>query len=101
MELWLDFVDAITNNEDYRAGFSMALLLVGAIWLGWALLFRLYKRWLVMRQFFEPIKKPGKVPTETGPSPAGMLLGCLWPIAIIVVVIAIGYVIWLMNPPSS
>jgi hypothetical protein len=105
MELLRDFVSeflsGITNYEDYRAGFFMGLAVAVSLWLLWMGGVSVYNRWLKMRQFFEPIKKPGKIPTETGPSPAGMLLGCLWPVAIIVVVMALWFVYSFGRVPGS
>jgi hypothetical protein len=90
MDLLSDFLDGITNNEDYRAGFMAGLVAVLVLWLvWWRLLFPSWVQWLKIRKFFEPTKTPGKMPTEAGPSPAGMMLGFLLRIAVIVLVVAI------------
>ncbi|MCC6455589.1 MAG: hypothetical protein IT328_11635 [Caldilineaceae bacterium] len=100
-DLVREFLNGISNYEDYRAGFLMGLTCAAGLLLLWLAGVSLYKRWLKMRQFFEPIKKPGKIPVETGPSPAGMLLGCLWPIAIIFVMIALWVVSRFGGIPGS
>jgi hypothetical protein len=101
MELWFDFTYLIANNEYFRAGFVSGLVLVAIIWISWGLFYRLYAQWLKIRQFFEPIKKPGRVPTETGPSPASILLGCLWRIIFALLFIAILVVLWLWLAPGG
>jgi hypothetical protein len=93
MQFWLDFVYLITNNEYFRAGFISGLVLVGLIWLIWGLFFRVYVQWLKIRQFFEPIKTPARAPTVAGPSPASMLLGCLWRIVIVLLALVVAVVL--------
>ncbi len=102
MELWLDFLYLLTNNEYFRAGFISGLVFIAVVWSIWGLFFRLHVQWLKMRQFFEPIRKPGRVPTETGPSPASILFGCLGRIVVTVLVLAIVIValLWLGNWPG-
>jgi hypothetical protein len=101
MEFWQDFVYLLTNNEVFRSGFIWGVMVVVGGWLfGRWVLFPIYAHWLEMRKFFEPTKQPGKLPTEKGPSPAGMLFGCLWPIALLVVAIALGYVFWSGGVPG-
>jgi len=99
MEWWSHFVDLLANNVYFRSGFLWGLIAVGVVWLLWGLFFRLYVQWLKMRQFFEPIKRPGRTPVETGPSPASIMLGCLWRIIVTVVVVVIGIVllIWVLG----
>jgi hypothetical protein len=63
------------------------------VWIIWGAFSWLYVQWLKMRQFFEPIRKPGRVPMETGPSPAGIMLGCLWRIFVTIVVLAMVFVV--------
>lgn len=101
MELLLDFLNLLTRDEYFRSGFVSALVLVALVWLAWTLLFRIYVHWLKMRQFFEPIKKPGKIPTEVGPSPAGMLVGCLLRITVALFVIGLGVFLWLGLTPRG
>lgn len=96
-----DYLDEIMHNVDYRLGFFLGLSCAGGLWLVWVIPVYLYKRWLVMRQFFEPIKKPGKAPTELGQSPAGMLLGCLWPIVFLAGAIALWFAYWFGGIPGS
>src|SRR4051812_28541651 len=97
---WLSrFIELLVNNIDFRLGFLWGLMVVGALWITWSLLFRLYVQWLKMRQFFEPIKKPGRVPVEAGPSPASIMLGCLWRIFVTLVGLAIVIVVllWVLH----
>lgn len=101
MQLWLDFVYLLTHNEYFRAGFISGLVLVGLIWLIWGLFFRVYVQWLKVRQFFEPIKSPARTATVAGPSPASMLLGCMWRIAIVLLVLAGGVVLLLALRPGG
>lgn len=82
------FIDGISINEDYRAGFIAGLVAAVLLWLFWLfVLFPIWVQWLKVRKFFEPTKVPGKMPTENGPSPAGMMLGFLLRIAAFVLVI--------------
>jgi hypothetical protein len=101
MELLSDFVNVITNNEDYRTGFLSGLVLIGVIWLASWLFFRIYTQWLKVRQFFEPIKTPARTPTEAGPSPARMLLGCVGRVIIAVLGIALLFLLWIGMTPSG
>ena len=95
-ELSSQFFDLLANNVYFRAGFLWALFLVALGWLLLGMLNWLYARWLLIRQFFEPIKKPGKMPVEAGSSPASILLGCLGGILgiILLVGIVIGALFW-------
>ena len=96
MDLLLDFSDLLANNEYFRSGFLWGLSFVALGSLGWWLLQGIYKQWLKVRQFFEPIKKPGKLPIETGPSPAGMSLGCLGRVlAFLLIPVLCYYLLWL------
>jgi hypothetical protein len=99
MEWWSDFAYLLTHNEYFRAGFIWALVFMAIGWLIWGLCYRIYVQWLKMRQFFEPIKKPGRVPVETGPSPANIMLGCLGRILLTIVVLAIvlAIMLWWLN----
>ena len=76
-DLWNRFGELFTTNMYFRAGFIWALIFVALVWIGWQILFYFYNRWLKILKFFQPTKTPSKLPTETGPSPAGMLLGCI------------------------
>ena len=90
MELWSDFMDILFTNEDFRYGFFWGIsLTIGVTIVGWWIFFSLHAQWLKMRQFFEPIKKPGRLPTETGPSPASMLSGCMGRVFILVAIVAL------------
>src|SRR3954452_6901586 len=99
MQWWSQFIDLLANNVYFRSGFLWGLIIVGVVWMVWELFFRLYMQWLKMRQFFEPIKRPGRVPMEAGPSPAGIMLGCLWRVFVTIVMLAIvsGILIWVLN----
>lgn len=103
MEWWSRFFDLLAHNEYFRAGFIWGLVMVGIGWAIWGLLHWLYVQWLKIRQFFEPIKKPGRVPVETGPSPANIMLGCVGRVIVTVVIIAtvIVVLLWLVNPAGS
>lgn len=103
MEWWSQFVNLLTYNEYFRAGFiwGLATMLAG---LGvWGVLHSIYVRWLKVRQFFEPIKKPGKPLVETGPSPASMMFSCLGQIFVTILVLSIGIAIlyWFMTPQGG
>ena len=77
MEIWSQFANSFTDNLDFRLGFFWGIgfaLIALAIYI---VLFGLHARWLKVRQFFEPIKKPAKPAVETGPSPASMMFGCM------------------------
>ena len=102
-EQWFRFVDLLTHNIYFRSGFFSALLAVGICFLIWRVFYGLYVHWLKIRQFFEPIKKPGKAPVETGPSPAGMLFGCMGRLLLILLVVTLffGGVIFFANQPSG
>lgn len=76
-EFWSQFYDLFSQSTHFRAGFMSALIVVFGGWVVFGLLNWLYARWLRVRQFFEPIQQPVKVPTEKGRSPAGNLIGCL------------------------
>ena len=99
MEWWSDFLYLLTNDDHFRSGFIWGLLFVAIGWAIWAAFQWLYVQWLKMRQFFEPTKKPGRTPVETGPSPASIMLGCLWRIlaTLVFVAIAIALLIWALN----
>lgn len=102
MDVWYRFLDLMFTNEYYRAGFFSALIVVAFVWIVSGLFYRLHVQWLKMRQFFEPIKKPAKAPTETGPSPASILAGCMVRIVVTALVLAVAIVglLWLMNSPG-
>ena len=76
MDVWSQFVSTFTNNVDFRLGFFWGLGFAVAAWGLFAFFFGAHARWLKVRQFFEPIKKPAKPAVETGPSPASMMFGC-------------------------
>lgn len=103
MEWWFQFIDLLTHNEYFRAGFIWGLVVVSIGWIIWELLYRLHVQWLKMRQFFEPIKRPGRVPLETGPSPANIMFGCLGRIIVTVIVVAtvILLLFWIVNPSGG
>ncbi len=103
MEWWNEFAGLMMTSEHFRAGFFLALGIVVLAWLAWGVLFRLHVQWLKIRQFFEPIKKPGKMPTETGPSPASMMLGCFGRFIFTVLLPAVVVValLWFLNSPGS
>jgi hypothetical protein len=89
MELWFDFAYLIATDEYFRSGFSAGVVLCIAAAIIWRLLFALNVQWNKIRQFFEPTKKPGKMPVELGPSPASMSLGCMGRIFITVFIIGV------------
>ena len=76
-DFWNQLVELLTTNIYFRAGFMWAWICMALLWIGWQILFYFYTKWLKILQFFQPTKTPSKLPTETGPSPAGMLLGCI------------------------
>ena len=90
----------MTYNEYFRAGFVWGLGVAGVGWLMWSSLNWLYVNWLKVRQFFEPTKRPGKVPMETGPSMASLTLGCLGRVFTLLLVLASVIVVlfWMVNP---
>jgi hypothetical protein len=100
MEWWSHFLDLLTSNVYFRAGFAWGVGVAVALWGVVIFCNNLYARWLKMRQFFEPIKKPGKAPVETGPSPASMMFGCLGQIVLTLVVLAtvVAALMWWANP---
>ena len=99
MEWWTHFLDLLTQNVYFRAGFLWGIGFILAGWVIYYLLHGAYVQWLKMRQFFEPTKKPGKPPVETGPSPASLLLGCIGRTFLIVLVLAtaIMSLVWLTS----
>jgi hypothetical protein len=103
MEWWSHFLDLLTHNDYFRAGFIWGLVFVAIGWGLWGLIYRLHVQWLKMRQFFEPTRVPGKVPVATGPSPASVMLGCLGRIVVTLVVLAtvIVLLLWFVNPPGG
>jgi hypothetical protein len=90
MELWPDFKHNLFNNSDFQYGFywGIVLIVLLELSLGW-LWIAIHNQWLRMRQFFEPIKKPGRLPTETGPSPAGIFAGCMGQFLFVALAIAL------------
>jgi hypothetical protein len=102
MEWWTHFLDLLTQNVYFRAGFLWGLVAVAIGWLIYGMLAWLYVQWLKIRQYFEPVKRPGKTPVETGPSPASITLGCMGRTMVVTVVIAtlILVAIWLTNSPG-
>lgn len=88
------FFDLFTHSAHFRAGFIWALVMVGLGWLVLTILNWLYAQWLRVRKFFEPTQQPGKMPVVAGSSPAGILLGCLG--GILVIVLPIGIVIMVL-----
>jgi hypothetical protein len=101
MVWWDDFTYLLAHNVYFQSGFFWGLGVVAAGWFAWSTLHYLYVHWLKIRKFFEPTKVPGKTPTETGPSPASMMLGCFGRIlfALLVVSAVVGY-LWIANLPG-
>jgi hypothetical protein len=100
MDFIRDFSNLLANDEYFRSGFISGIALLLVFWLLSQVYLMLTKQWLKIRQFFEPIKKPGKVPTETGPSPAGMLLGCIGRIVVTLVAFVFLFLLWWVLLPA-
>lgn len=94
MQLWLRFVDAMTNNADFRGGFVLALIFAATVWLLWAFGYYLHVQWLKIRQFFEPTKIPAKPAVTSGPSPASIMLGCMGRALLNALIIAVAILVF-------
>lgn len=95
LEGWSQFIDLLTHNAYFRAGFVWGLVVVLIGWGIWSLWYWLYVQWLKVRQFFEPTRRPGRIPVETGPSPASIMLGCLGRIVMTgIVMVGVLLVLW-------
>jgi hypothetical protein len=92
MELWDRFYDLLMQSEHFRSGFIWGVVCtVLAGWLLSSISSSVHAQWHRIRQFFEPTKKPAKIATETGPSPASALMGCL--VSLFIMVLVVGTVI--------
>lgn len=92
------FLKILSENEDFRMGYVLGFLTPAAFAGIWYVCFVIYSVWLRIRKFFEPTKKPGDMPTKPGPSPAGMLMGCLGNVILLVSIFGgIGLIIWFTN----
>jgi hypothetical protein len=102
MEWWTHFLDLLTQNVYFRAGFLWGLVVALIVWLIYVTLSWLYVEWLKIRTYFEPSKRPGKTPLETGPSPASITLGCMGRTLIVATVITAVILVsmWLTNAPG-
>jgi hypothetical protein len=90
IDLWLDLAYWIAGNDEFWAGFVAALVLLGSMQVAVWTVQALYFFWLKVRQFFEPTKKPGTLPTTPGPSPFTGLLTCAGAlIALVLLVVGI------------
>lgn len=94
MQWGIRFLDAMTNNADFRGGFFLALLVAFGVWLLWALGYYLHVQWLKIRQFFEPTKIPAKPAVTTGPSPASIMLGCMGRALLTAFIIAVAILVF-------
>lgn len=103
MTWWTQFSDLLINSVHFRAGFLWGLGVALLLWAASVVFRWLYARWLRVRQFFEPIKKPGKMPVEAGSSPASILLGCVGSLLGIVLLVAtvVMVLLWTATPGGS
>ncbi len=79
----------LRTDEFFRSGFFTGIVFCVAVAILWRLLFATNVHWKKFRQFFEPTKKPGKMPVELGPSPARMALGCMGQVFLVLFVITL------------
>lgn len=101
LEFLSEFLYWFTTNEYFRSGFVSGIALCIAIAIIWQVFFVINYHWKKIRQFFEPTKKPGKMPTEVGPSPASMSLGCVGRVLLALFVITVMILlVWVGFPES-
>ncbi len=101
LEFLSDLSFWLRTNEFFRSGFITGIALGAVVAVSLRTLFILHFHWKKVRQFFEPTKKPGKMPAELGPSPASMSLGCTGRILFAIIFTAVVIlVVWRSFPES-
>ena len=86
-------IELYLQSGEFWAGVIFAIVASYAISLFWVWY---SKRWLKVRQFFQPTRKPGKLTDEKGPSPFDETMGCFGNLLLVlVVVLGMGGLLWL------
>lgn len=93
-DLWLDICYMLAGNDPFWAGVFATLSALLGLQLVVGSLRAVYAMWLHMRQFFEPTRQPGPMPTTPGPSPFSRVMGFLG--AAIGLSVVIGVIVFLI-----